>query len=423
MRLKLQFRNALVMKKLLIIGYVWPEPNSSAAGSRMMQLIAFFQGQNYQVTFASPAQLSEHMVDLEVINVSVNAITLNCISFDQFVQDLQPDVVMYDRFMMEEQFGWRVIEHCPQAIRLLDTEDLSCLRHARHQAYKQGREMQSADLLSSDLAQREIASIFRCDLTLMISTHEVELLTTQFKVDASLLHYCPFMISDELLNQVNPSYQDRNDFMVIGNFRHAPNWDAVLWLKQQIWPLIRKQMPDAKLNVYGAYPPPKATDLHNEKSGFLVKGWVDDAIFAMRSAKVCIAPLRFGAGIKGKLTEAMICSTPSVTTNIGIESMQTNLAWPGLVANDAQQIADAAVKLYQDEKFWQQCSELGPKNASILYQQQVAFDALRDSLNSIMENLESHRQNNFIGSMLNHHHHKSTKYMAQWIEAKNQISK
>ncbi|WP_413699565.1 glycosyltransferase [Psychromonas sp. KJ10-10] len=409
------------MKKLLIIGYVWPEPNSSAAGSRMMQLITFFQWQNYQVTFASPAQLSEHMVDLEASNVSVSEIKLNCTSFDGFIQELQPDVVMYDRFMMEEQFGWRVIEHCPQALRLLDTEDSFCLRHARHQAYKQGREMNNGDILSSDLAQREIASIFRCDLSLMISKHEIELLQSLFKVDASLLHLCPFMLSDELLNQVNPSYQERNDFMVIGNFRHAPNWDAVLWLKQQIWPLIRKQIPDAKLNVYGAYPPPKATDLHDEKSGFLVKGWVDDAIFAMQSAKVCIAPLRFGAGIKGKLAEAMICSTPSVTTNIGIEGMQTDLVWPGMVANEAQQIADAAVKLYQDEKIWKQCSDLGPKNASILYQQQVAFDALKDCLNVIIEDLAIHRQANFIGSMLNHHHHKSTKYMAQWIEAKNQI--
>tara|TARA_R110001583_G_scaffold115465_2_gene265966 strand:+ start:8790 stop:10037 length:1248 start_codon:yes stop_codon:yes gene_type:complete len=409
------------MKKLLIIGYVWPEPNSSAAGSRMLQLIEFFQKQAYQVTFASPAQLSEHMVDLALINVSVSEIKLNCISFDKFVSELQPDVVMFDRFMMEEQFGWRVTEQCPQALRLLDTEDLFCLRHARHQAYKQGREMVNSDLLCSDLAQREIASLFRCDLSLMISLHEIELLQKLFKVDASLLHYCPFMLSEEQLNQVNPSYQERTDFMVIGNFRHAPNWDAVLFLKQNIWPLIRAQLPDAKLNIYGAYPPPKATDLHDEKSGFLVKGWVDDAVLAMQSAKVCIAPLRFGAGIKGKLAEAMMCSTPSVTTDIGAESMQTDLGWPGLIANQAQQIADAAVKLYIDENLWQQSSQLGPQNARILYDQQQAFSALKHRLNQLIEGLEEHRQANFIGSMLNHHHHKSTKYMAQWIEAKNQL--
>ncbi|TWX64819.1 glycosyltransferase family 4 protein [Colwellia demingiae] len=409
------------MKKLLIIGYVWPEPNSSAAGSRMMQLIHFFQSQNYHITFASPAQQTEHMVDLRALNIDVENISLNCTSFDYFIKNLQPTTVMYDRFMMEEQFGWRVSEQCPQALRLLDTEDLFCLRNARHQAYKLKRDITDEDLLTSDMAKREVASIFRSDISLMISSIEVELLQRLFKVDASSIHYCPFMLNQARLTQENPSYQQREDFMAIGNFRHAPNWDAVLWLKQQVWPLIRKQLPSAKLNIYGAYPPPKATDLHDEKSGFLVKGWVDDAVFAMKSAKVCLAPLRFGAGIKGKLAEAMYCSTPSVTTDIGAESMQTNLPWAGAIANDPQAIADAAVKLYQDEQTWQVASDLGQQNATLMYQQDNILTELADCLSKLEANLNQRRQANFIGSMLNHHHHKSTQYMSQWIDVKTQL--
>ena len=407
------------MKKLLIIGYVWPEPNSSAAGSRMIQLIKFFQQQEYQVTFASPAQRTEHMVSLSDYFVDCIDIKLNCSSFDDFISQLQPDVVMFDRFMMEEQFGWRVSENCPQALNILDTEDLFCLRHARHSAYKQQRELTDADLLSSDLAQREVAAIFRCDLSLMISPVEIELLTRLFKVDTSLLHYSPFMIAKKQLSQTNPSYEQREDFISIGNFRHPPNWDAVLWLKQQIWPLIRKQLPQAKLNIYGAYPPPKATGLHDEKSGFLVKGWVDDAIIAMQSARVCVAPLRFGAGIKGKLAEAMLCATPSITTDIGIEGMITEHDWAGLVANNPQDFVDAAVHLYKEREAWQQASDLGPQNAQLLFEQDKHFSILAERINSISTTLLQHRQQNFIGSMLNHHHHKSTKYMAQWIEAKN----
>lgn len=409
------------MKKLLIIGYVWPEPNSSAAGSRMMQLIESFKQQGYQITFTSPAQQTEHMVDLSKHNISVANIELNNSSFDYFISELQPDAVMYDRFMMEEQFGWRVSEHCPQAIRILDTEDLFSLRHARHYAFKQGREMTDDDLLTSDLANREIAAIFRCDLSLMISQYEMELLPRLFKVDSQLLHYCPFMFDDKQLSQENPSYADRNGFMVIGNFRHAPNWDAVLWLKQNIWPLVRKQIPDATLSVYGAYPPPKATDLHDEKSGFLVKGWVDDAILAMKSARVCLAPLRFGAGIKGKLAEAMICSTPSVTTDIGIESMETTHAWAGTVANSAQEIANAAVELYQNKESWGDASKLGQVNAKLLYQQKTIMADLAQRISQLSENIIKERESNFIGNMLNHHHHKSTRYMSQWIEVKSQL--
>ncbi|TMM43918.1 glycosyltransferase [Colwellia ponticola] len=409
------------MKKLLIIGYVWPEPNSSAAGSRMMQLIHFFQAQGYHITFASPAQQTEHMVDLLTLNIDVENISLNCTSFDTFINALQPTTVMFDRFMMEEQFGWRVSEQCPQALRILDTEDLFCLRNARHQAYKQQRSITDEDLLNSDMAKREVASIFRSDISLMISSVEIALLQRLFKVEASLLHYCPFMLSHAQLTQNNPTYQQREDFMAIGNFRHAPNWDAVLWLKQQIWPLIRKQLPNTKLNIYGAYPPPKATDLHDQKAGFLVKGWVDNAVLAMQSAKVCLAPLRFGAGIKGKLAEAMYCATPSVTTDIGAESMQTSLPWAGAIANDPQTIANAAIKLYQDEQAWQVASNLGQQNALLMYQQAGILAQLAEKLTQVTTNLEVHRQTNFIGSMLNHHHHKSTQYMSQWIDVKTQL--
>ena len=409
------------MKKLLIIGWVWPEPNSSAAGSRMLQLIGFFQQQGYCITFACTAQRTEHMADLVQLDVECVDIKLNCSSFDIFIEELKPDVVMFDRFMMEEQFGWRVSEKCPQALRILDTEDLFCLRNARHDAYKKNSIMANADLLNSDMAKREIASIFRCDLTLMISPIEITLLKDLFKVDASLLHYLPFVFNKEQREQNNPTYSQRQDFISIGNFRHPPNWDCVLWLKQQIWPLIRKQLPKAELLICGAYPPPKATDLHDPKSGFLVKGWVDDAILEMQSARVCLAPLRFGAGIKGKLAEAMLCGTPSVTTDIGIEGMQTELAWPGIVANEAQAIADAAVKLYQEGNTWKIASDLGVTNAEALFEQVKHFQALSNNITRLLSDIEQHRQGNFIGSMLNHHHHKSTKYMSQWIEEKNKL--
>ena len=407
------------MSTLLILGYVWPEPNSSAAGSRMLQLILFFQQQGYQITFASPAQRTEHMVDLNALQVNCIDISLNCTSFDDFISELAPNVVMFDRFMMEEQFGWRVSEQCPQALRILDTEDLFCLRHARHDAHKKNSEMVNSDLLNSGLAKREVAAIFRCDLTLMISPKEIKLLIELFKVDTSLLHYMPFVFSQEQLTQRNPNYDQRKGFISIGNFRHPPNWDSVLWLKQQIWPLIRKQLPKAEVYICGAYPPPKATDLHDEKTGFLVKGWVDDAIKVMQSTRVCLAPLRFGAGIKGKLAEAMLCSTPSVTTAIGIEGMETHLPWAGEITNDAKSIADAAVKLHQNVEVWHSASELGQRNAQLLFERRGHFSELATRLNDLQKNLVQHRQYNFIGSMLNHHHHKSTKYMSQWIEAKN----
>lgn len=409
------------MCKVLIIGYVWPEPRSSAAGSHMMSLISTFRKQQWQVTFASPAALSIHRADLQAEGVDSVAIALNDSSFDQFVAALQPDIVLFDRFMMEEQFGWRVEQQCPDALRILDTEDLHCLRNARHTALKQQRDMTQQDL-SGEMAQREIAAIYRCDLTLMISAYEHELLTQRFGVPAALLHHLPFMLDTQRLNRPRPDFAQRAHFISIGNFRHAPNWDAVLWLKQQIWPRIRRQLPDAELHVYGAYPPPKATALHNPAEGFCVKGWVEDADAAMAAARVCIAPLRFGAGIKGKLAEAMLNGTPSVTTPIGAEAMHGDLPWPGSVESDAAALADAAVALYQNPQRWQQAQVEGDSIIRTLYDGSALSATLIQRIEQLREQLPQHRLDNFTGAMLRHHQHRSTQFMSQWIEVKNRLA-
>lgn len=406
-------------KKALIIGYVWPEPESSAAGRHMLSLITLLVSDGWQVHYASPAQAGEHRYDLSQLRVTEHAIALNCSSFDEFVTDMQPNLVVFDRFMMEEQFGWRVAKHCPDAIRVLDTEDLHFLRDARHKAVKQGKAISQADL-HTDMAKREVASIFRSDLTLIISSAELNLLQTEFSVPDELLHHCPFMLPPAPSAADLVPLEARHHFISIGNFRHAPNWDAVLQLKQIIWPHIRRQLPDAELHVYGAYPPPKATQLHDPKTGFLVKGWANDAYEVLRRARVCLAPLRFGAGIKGKLTDAMLCGTPSVTTTVGAEGMIDNHAdWPGKVEDDPAAFAQAAITLYNDAESWQQCRQRGLVLLKQRYDGAAIGSTLLQRISRVSETLQHHRRNNFIGAMLQHHHHKSTQYMAQWIEAKN----
>lgn len=405
------------MKKVLVIGYVWPEPNSSAAGTHMMSLLRAFRAENWQVEFASPAQKTEHMVDLSEDGITTRVIALNCSSFDEYVQAYNPDIVMFDRFMMEEQFGWRVDKYCPNALKVLDTEDLQCLRNARHDAHKAGREFSHSDL-HSDIAKREIAAILRSDISLIISHYEMQLLNDVFKVDSALLHHLPFLVDLQHIPTSTKAFAERKHFMTIGNFRHAPNWDAVLYL-QQIWPLIRKQLPDAELHIYGSYPPPKATALNNTKTGFLIKGWADDAYQVMEDARVCLSPLRFGAGIKGKLLEAMIMQTPSVTTPIGSEGMHQDEPWSGAICEDAQQFADAAVALYQDEALFTEAQQNGQQLLQKYYDKSTLQSRLIAKITAISESLAQHRQQNFTGQMLKHHTMRSTQYMAQWIEAKN----
>ena len=408
-------------QQVLIIGFVWPEPNSSAAGGRMVQLISIFKAQGFEVTFASPAMDSDYMVDLESLGVSKKSIALNCSSFDVFVKELNPTIVLFDRFMMEEQFGWRVAENCPDSLRLLDTEDLHCLRLARQKAFKENRHFSTDDLLIEEVAKREIASILRCDVSLMIAEYEMELLQTIFKINPDLLYYLPLLLEpiEDLSIQKLPLFEERSNFVFIGNFLHEPNWNAVQYLKETIWPLIRKQMPEAVLEIYGAYPSQKVVQLHQPKQGFHIMGRADDAQEVVKNARVVLAPLRFGAGIKGKLVEAMQCGTLSVTTTIGAESMCGDLPWNGFIADDAQVFADKAVELYQDKMIWLKAQKYGFEIIEKRYLKSVFTDDFVKYILKVQSDLKQHRLHNFMGTLLQHHTLTSTKYMSRWIEEKN----
>jgi len=408
-------------KKLLLIGTVWPEPNSSAAGGRMLQLIHLFHQANFEITFASPALDSDFMANMDLLPVTKVSIALNCSSFDAFIKTLDPTIVLFDRFMMEEQFGWRVIANCPNALRIIDTEDLHCLRMARQNAFKEKREYITEDILKIDLAKREIASILRSDLSIIISEFEMELLKSTFKIDEKLLYYLPFLLDPIAKSTFEklPSFENRKNFVFVGNFLHEPNWNAVLYLKETIWPLLRKQLPETELHIYGAYPSQKVLQLHQPKEGFHIKGRAIDANEVVQNARIVLAPLRFGAGIKGKLIEAMQCGTPSITTTIGAESMQGNLPWNGFVTDDETEFASAATNLYQNKTTWITAQQNGIQIINQRYTKELFEKNFISAIFLLLANLPQHRLHNFLGAVLQHHTLNSTKYMSRWIEAKN----
>lgn len=406
--------------KLLILGKVWPEPESSAAGSRMMQLIDLFKSKNWDITFASAANESEFAVDLDEVEIKRVSIRINDSSFDCFVRELNPDVVLFDRFMTEEQFGWRVAEQCPEAVRVLDTEDLHCLRAGRQIAFKEGRAFVEEDLLNQH-AIREIASIYRCDLSLIISEVEMDILTRVFKIDNSLIKYVPYMlesISDDKIQNWN-TFEGRQNFVSIGNFLHEPNWDGVKYLKEEIWPKIHAKLPSAEMHIYGAYPSQKVLELNKPEMGFMIRSRADDARVVLSNARVLLAPLRFGAGLKGKFVEAMLNGTPSVTTNIGAEGISGEYDWSGFISDDPVELAEKAVELYSDESGWRKAQEACIAIINNRFQKTNFGCSLIREILDLKIDLKKHRQDNFMGSLISHHSMASTKYMSKWIEEKN----
>jgi len=402
--------------KLLIIGLVWPEPKSSAAGTRMIQLINLFLEQDFEIVFASAAQESDFSFDLDSLNIKKEQIELNSSSFDLFVSALNPDFVLFDRFVIEEQFGWRVMENCPDAIRILDTEDLHCLRLARQKAIKNNIAFQLDDLLTEEVSKREMASIYRCDLALIISDFEMNILQNVFKIDSQLLHYLPMFYNED---ETFLTFDEKLDFVFIGNFLHEPNWDAVKQLKEKIWTPIKKQLPEATLHIYGAYPSQKVLQLHHEKDGFLIKGRANDALEVIKSAKIMLAPLRFGAGVKGKLIEAMKVGTPTVTTTIGAEGISNAADWNGFVTDDVDDFVQKAIILYQSKSLWEEKQKRGTVILSHKFSKQLHIPVFLKRLSDLKTTISSHRKLNFIGNLLQAQSFSATKFMSKWIEEKN----
>ena len=386
----------------------------------MLQLIKQFQVQGFKIVFATTANHSDNAVDLSSINVKSESITLNDASFDEFIAELNPDVVLFDRFMTEEQFGWRVAEQCPNTIRILDTEDLHFLRKSREIALKANRKLTLQDL-QSDAAKREIASIYRSDLSLVISEYEMELLKNEFQIEEQLLLYFPFITAEVNENhiQVMPSFTGRSNFVAIGNFLHKPNYDAVFYLKETIWPLIRRQLPEAELYIYGAYANHNVMKLNDQSEGFLVKGYAKEVGTVMQNAKVCLAPLRFGAGLKGKLIDAMTHGTPCIMSSIAAEGMFGEVEPNGFIVDDPEDFAKYAIELYRKQSLWEKFQSNGFRVLKNRFNDKVVSETLQVRVNDLISNIKRYRRDNFLGQLLMHHSMQSTKYMSKWIEEKN----
>jgi O-antigen biosynthesis protein len=429
-------RNALTMNrvKVLIMGYVWPEITSSAAGLRDWNFIRCFQDKGWDIIYSSAAK--ENMFTDKLKNEGIQTVRLptNCSSFDSWIAAEKPDFVIFDRFVTEEQFGWRVAEHSPESVRILDTQDLHFVRRARQAAIENGVDVQeifdgNVDF-DSETTLREIASIYRSDSTLLISDFELNLLHRQFHIPLSLLQLWRFSYPTPLTSR---SFEDRRDFAMIGNFRHAPNIDAIHWLRTHIWPTVRSKLPDAEVHVYGAYAPKEMMQLSDDSSGFIVKGPVKDHFAMLEKHKVNLAPLRFGAGIKGKITDGWWAGTPCVTTPIGCEGMVDGMEcradaagevaavrWGGGVARTSEEFAERCVELYtnQDNQ-WMDSQRNGYSILSELYSAERNSKLLIAYMMNIRDNLAMMRRQNVIGSILRHQLYQGTKYFSMWIQEKN----
>ncbi len=152
-------------------------------------------------------------------------------------------------------------------------------------------------------------------------------------------------------------FAERRDLLFIGNFGHRPNVDAVRYFTDEIFPRVLEKIPDAHFRVVGFQMPPEILDLKSDK--IIIEGFVPDVAPLFETSRVFVAPLRYGAGMKGKIGQAFSFGLPTVTTNIGAEGMNLTHEREVLIADTPERFADEICCLYEDEKLWQKISDNG----------------------------------------------------------------
>ncbi|TMW57071.1 hypothetical protein Poli38472_002996 [Pythium oligandrum] len=430
-------------KKIVLAGSVWPERTSSAAGVRSSDLIAIFQAHGYQVLCVSPSRLNEHTERLgQEHNVHCVQADANSDAFQKLLREVDPQIVVFDRFIAEEMYGWQAQKYAPQALRVLDLQDVHFLRRAREFLVKK-RGVPFVDTLDvhtlplesekGDLEKhviRELAAIHRSDLTLYVSDVERQALTQRFQIPDELLHRCDFFYPQSSKESL-PGFDARRDIAFIGSFKHAPNVDAVEWLKQSILPVFRASgnaVTPPEIHVYGSYSQDskRYAKLHDPTNGFHLKGFAPDVHETLQRYRLSVAPLRFGAGIKGKIADGWVNGTPCVSTAIGAEGMYLEAGgastWGGYVADTPDAFARAMHTLYDEPSEWHRAQTTGFQISSTRYDWETNASSLMERLERARAEQETTRSHHWMGRILWSEKYRATEFMSRYIRLKNEKS-
>jgi len=249
-------------------------------------------------------------------------------------------------------------KYCRDAKVLFHTVDLHFLRMFRQAAIEKNDELLGR---SHEMQKIEYDAIRNSDATIVVSTTEAEILKKDLPNEP--ISVIPLVLASKYKNI--PSFGSRKNIFFVGSFEHAPNIDAVNYFVAEILPLLRAQIKDIVLYVVGANPPFQIQKLNSE--GIKVMGYVKDLDSIFNSCRVSIAPLRFGAGIKGKVASSLLAGVPVVATQIAIEGMELTAGENILVADTPESFAQKIIEVYENEIMWEKMSKNGGEAADKLW--------------------------------------------------------
>jgi len=356
--------------RILVVDSMTPEPTRDSGSLRLSAILRLMDEQGWAVSFLPD---DGRATEEEIRAMGSLGIEVLCRPWGSDMLHLlrmhgrEFHAVMLCRHTVAGQYASVVRKLAPKARLLFDTVDLHFLREQRAADLSD-----SASMARQALASRksELALIEQCDVTFVVSPHEQSLLTAELP-----------RARIELLSNIHElhgsgrDYTERKDLVFVGGFGHPPNVDAVRWIAIDILPALRVRDPQVCVHILGDIPDSARAEL--SVPGLVLHGRVKDLTPWLEGALASVAPLRFGAGVKGKINMSMSFGLPVIATTTAIEGMRLNDGVDVLVADDANAFAEAYRRLLKDEALWSTLSQHGLHNVQEYFSPEAAAGTLR----------------------------------------------
>jgi GT2 family glycosyltransferase/glycosyltransferase involved in cell wall biosynthesis len=356
-------------KNILVIDHHVPMPDKDSGSLRMFQILKLLHHLGHRVTFIADNLTNEHPY---VAQVQKRGIEVIYHPYAKQVRDYLVthgcnfDAVVLSRCDFARKYIADVRLHAPQSRIIFDTVDLHYLREDSEARLTRDPEVRRK---AQQKQRLEHELIEQADETWVVSPIEQQLLQQTWP--AKSIHLVSNIV--DIPGSKRP-FANRRDFLFIGGFQHRPNIDAVLFFVQKIYPLVSEHLHQAKFYVIGDKAPPEIVALATER--IVVAGLQTDVGPFFDNVKLSVAPLRFGAGVKGKINQSMAFGVPVVATSLAVEGMGLTDREDILVADKPDDFARALIELYQSKELWTQLSENGIRKTRDLYSTDTARKTL-----------------------------------------------
>ena len=357
-------------KRILVVDHHLPMPEKDSGSVRMFQVLKLLRDLGHRVTFIPDnlAEIAPYADALRKRGVEVvHHPYIKSVRQHLSERGAEYDVVILSRCNFARKHIADVRQHAPQSRLIFDTVDLQFLRESREAELTEDADVQSA---ANEKRAQEFQLINQADETWVVSSVEQRLIREQ--IPGRRIEIVSNIV--DAPGSATP-FTLRRDFLFIGGFQHTPNIDAVVYFVREIYPLVKPQLRDAKFYIIGDKAPPSVVALGSEN--VIVAGLQADVRPYFESVKLSVAPLRWGAGVKGKINQSMGFGVPVIATSVAAEGMGLTHGEDILVADDPENFAKALLELYNSEDLWNRLSKNGIKKTKLLYSKEVARKQLK----------------------------------------------